>query len=344
MLEIDGSQKSGSGTILRMSVALAGILGEPLHIINIRKKRSEPGLRPQHLEAVLTAAKLCNAQVKGTHLGSQELWFEPGENKGGEIHAEIGTAGSIPMLIMTVLPLCAFAKQPVNLQISKGGTDVRNSPTTNYLAHVLLPVLAQMGLTASIEIHKYGYYPKGMGEVTLKTDPPKELKPIRLEQFGKVQRIEGISVCTFLADRKVAERQTKEAEKLLKERGHNPQIRIINDYSNPLQKGSSIVLWAKTDSGALLGGDAIGELGKPSEAVAQEATRNLLSEIDAEATVDTHLADILVPYAALAKGESAYLTRVVTEHLEANIWLATKILGTEFQVEKKNNLYRIAKK
>ena len=40
VLEIDGSEKSGSGTILRISVALASILNEELHIYNIRKKRA----------------------------------------------------------------------------------------------------------------------------------------------------------------------------------------------------------------------------------------------------------------------------------------------------------------
>jgi RNA 3'-terminal phosphate cyclase (ATP) len=63
MLEIDGGQKSGSGTILRLSVALAAIKQEPLHIYNIRHKRKQPGLRPQHLESVNTAAKLCNAET-----------------------------------------------------------------------------------------------------------------------------------------------------------------------------------------------------------------------------------------------------------------------------------------
>ena len=82
MIEIDGSQKSGSGTILRLSVALSAITGEPLHIYNIRKKRSQPGLRPQHLEAVLTAAKLCNAEVKGASVGSQEILFYPEEIEG----------------------------------------------------------------------------------------------------------------------------------------------------------------------------------------------------------------------------------------------------------------------
>ena len=344
MFEIDGSLKTGSGTILRLSVALAGIVNQPLHIFNIRQKRPQPGLRPQHLEAVLTAAKLCNAEVKGATLGSRELWFTPKEIKGGEIKAEIGTAGSIPMLLLTVLPLCAFAKAPVRLHVIKGGTDVRNAPTINYLKHVLLDVLTRMGLEASLTVVKYGYYPKGMGEITLKVQPCPKLKLIRIQEFGKIEEVCGVSVCTFLADRKVAERQAKAANELLKVRGYKTDIQVVNDMSNPLQKGSSLVIWTKTDKGAVLGGDAIGELGKPSEAVGREAAENFLKEVGSKATVDVHLADMLVPYVALAEGESVYLSRVMTDHLDANIWLAQKILGVEFSVTKVGNLCRVAKR
>jgi len=344
MLEIDGSQKSGSGTILRLSVALASIVNQPLHIFNIRQKRPQPGLRPQHLEAVLTAAKLCNAEVQGATLGSRELWFTPSQIEGGEVHAEIGTAGSIPMLLLTVLPLCAFAEMPVHLHVTKGGTDVRNAPTINYLKHVLLPMLNRMGLEASLTIEKYGYYPKGMGEITLTVQPNKRLNSIRIEEFGKVAELRGFSVCTFLADRRVAERQAKTAKEFLKTRGYEAEIQVVNDVSNPLQKGSSLVLWAKTDTGALLGGDAIGELGKPSEVVGREAAENLLRELESKATVDAHLADMLVPYVALAQGESVYLSRAITDHLDTNIWLAQEILGVKFIVNKVGNLYRIEKK
>lgn len=343
MLEVDGSRKSGSGTILRISVALAGILNEPLHIYNIRKRRSQLGLRPQHLEAVLTAAKLCNAKMEGARVGSEEIWFEPNEIVGGEMNAEIGTAGSIPMLIMTVLPICAYARRDVHLHISKGGTDVRHSPTINYLIHVLLPTLGRMGLNASITVRKYGYYPKGMGEVSLNVQPCKELRPLNLEKFGNVTELRGISVCTFLVDRRVAERQAQAAEKYLENYGFKPRIKVINDFSNPFQKGSSIVLWAKTDSGVLLGGDAIGEIRKPSEAVGREAAENLMKEIESEATVDVHLADMLIPYIALTDGGSTFVTRMYTEHLETNIWLVQTILDVHFNVTKIGGCYRITK-
>jgi len=344
VLEVDGSQKSGSGTILRLSVALAGILNTPLHIYNIRQRRSQPGLRPQHLEAVLTAAKLCDAEIEGATLGSRELWFRPRQIAGGETRAEIGTAGSIPMLMLTILPICAFAKQSIRVHVVKGGTDVQHAPTINYIKYVLLPMLERMGLRASLTVHKYGYYPKGMGEVSLEAEPCQKLAPLRLEDFGVVQEVRGVSVCTFLASQRVAERQAKAAKEYIHLNGHEVRVQVVNDESNPLQKGSSLVLWAKTDTGVLLGGDAIGELGKPSEVVGREAAQNLLEELEAKATVDVHLADMLVPYIALAEGGSVYLVRSMSDHLETNVWLAQEILGVRFQVTRVRNLYRIEKR
>lgn len=343
LIEIDGSEKSGSGTILRMAVALCAIVGQPLHIYNIRQNRPQPGLKPQHLEAVLTAAKLCDAELEGAKADSRELWFRPKEIRGGKIEAEIGTAGSISMLLMTVLPICAYAEDTVHLHISKGGTDVHHSPTINYMRFVLLPTLQHMGLGAVLTVHKYGYYPKGNGEVTIAVKPCKPLAGLSLEAFGNVKSIKGISVCTLLADRKVAERQAKAAIKRLGERGYKADIQVVNDASNPLQKGSSIVLWAESDTGAILGADAIGELRKASEIVGIEAAEKLCTEIVAKPTVDTHLADMLVPYIALAQGKSAYLTRTLTEHLRTNIALAERILNVKFVLEKKHELYRLEK-
>ena len=343
MFEIDGAQKSGSGTILRLSVAVAAITGQPLHISNIRQNRPQPGLQPQHLEAVLTAAKLCEAEVQGATLNSRELWFKPHEIRSGNFEAEIGTAGSISALLMAVLPICAFAKSTICLHVTKGGTDVPHSPTINYMRNVFLPVLRRMGLDASITVHKYGYYPRGMGEVTMNVKPFHSLKSLQLENYGKLRSIKGASVCTFLAERRVAERQAKAASNHLNEKGHTADIQITNDRSNPLQKGSSIVLWAETDTGAIIGADAIGELGKTSEAVGREAAEKLHPEISAMPTVDAHLADMLIPYTALAEGTSVFLTTRVSDHIDANIWLAEKMLGVRFRVGKVQGLYRIEK-
>ena len=343
MLEIDGGEKSGSGTILRLSLALASILHKDVHIYNIRQKRRPPGLRPQHLEAVRVAATLCNATVTGVALGSNELWFRPGEISGGTLKAEIGTAGSIPMLLLTVLPICAYAQKKTELFVSKGGTDVRNAPTINYLHHVLLPTLAKMGLVTSLNIHAFGYYPVGMGAVSLEVHPCPGLTALQLEDFGGLTQIHGLSVCTFLQERKVAERQAQAAQACLQAHGYDAEIEVIYDTSNPRQRGSSLTLWATTHTGVLLGADAIGELRKPSEVVGGEAAGLLLKELEARSTVDTHLADMLVPYVGLTEGCSSYLTRSLTEHLNTNIWLTKEILGVELTVQKVHGLYLVKK-
>jgi RNA 3'-terminal phosphate cyclase (ATP) len=343
MFEIDGSRESGSGTILRLSVALSALAGEGLHIYNIRQNRPQPGLRPQHLETVLTAARICGAKTEGVKLNSRELWFTPAEIRSGNFEAEIGTAGSIPMLLIAVLPICFFAKAPISLHVVKGGTDVPNSPTISFLQNVLLPTLEKMNLHASISVHRYGYYPKGNGEITLRTVPHQSVNPIHLETFGKIVSIRGISVCTCLSDRKVAERQAQAAIRHLSMNGFEADIQIINDSSNLIQKGSSIVLVAETDTGAILGADAIGELRKTAEAVGQEVAERLTAEMSANATVDTHLADMLIPYMAFTKSTSLFQTRKFSDHMKANIWLAKTMLNVDFVVTEQKGLYKVQK-
>ena len=341
MIEIDGSQKSGSGTILRLSVALSAITQQPLHIYNIRQNRPQQGMKHQHLEAVVTAAKLCGAKLQGAALGSRELWFTPQKIKGGDVEAEIETAGNIPMLLLACLPICLFADCPVRLHVAKGGTDTTHAPTINYMQNVLLPTLKRMGIDANIIVQKYGYYPKGMGEATMTVNSNPNLKPITLEKFGKLKNINGVSTCTFLADRKVAERQASAARESLSQKGYSASIQIVNDESNPFQKGSSIVLWAETDTGLRIGADAIGQLHKTAEAVGKEAAEKLMAELSAQSTVDVFLADMLIPYMAIAVGKSAFLVKTVSEHIESNIWLIEKILEVKFTIQKINSLYGI---
>ena len=158
-----------------------------------------------------------------------------------------------------------------------------------------------------------------------------------------MKSIKGVSVCTFLADRQVAERQAKAAKDYLAQNGFKADIQVVNDQSNPLQKGSSIVLWAETDTGVIIGADAIGELRKMSEAVGKEAAQRLITELSVKPTVDIYLADMLIPYMALTEGKSVFLARTVSEHIESNIWLMEKMLNIKFTIEKVNNLYRIEK-
>jgi RNA 3'-terminal phosphate cyclase (ATP) len=65
LLEIDGAEQSGSGTIVRYAVALAALLGRSVRIVNARKRRRSPRWWPQHVTSILA----CAGTVWGRHRG-----------------------------------------------------------------------------------------------------------------------------------------------------------------------------------------------------------------------------------------------------------------------------------
>ncbi|MCL4518780.1 MAG: RNA 3'-phosphate cyclase, partial [Thaumarchaeota archaeon] len=139
-LEIDGSQGEGGGQIVRTAMSLATILRKPVRITKIRAKRQVPGLRPQHLQSVLAASGLCNGRLKGAHVGSTEIIYEPGDPRSCLTETiDTGSAGSISLIAQTITPISIFCNIKLDLEI-RGGTEVSNSPTIDYLARVVLPV------------------------------------------------------------------------------------------------------------------------------------------------------------------------------------------------------------
>src|SRR5579883_1769894 len=89
MIELDGSHGEGGGQILRTSLALALLTGEPFHLRKVRAGRARPGLQPQHLTCVVAAAHIGQAQTRGASLHSSDLVFEPGPVKAGSYHFPI---------------------------------------------------------------------------------------------------------------------------------------------------------------------------------------------------------------------------------------------------------------
>ncbi|MFH1685420.1 MAG: RNA 3'-terminal phosphate cyclase, partial [Candidatus Micrarchaeota archaeon] len=79
-----------------------------------------------------------------------------------------------------------------------------------------------------------------------------------------------------------------------------------------------------------------GEKGKRAEIVAQEALDNLNNET---AEVDLHLADQLVIYGALAKGETEYSTSEISSHLRTNVDVVSRFLDRKIEI--KENKIRI---
>jgi len=339
MIEIDGAQKSGSGTIVRFAVSLAALLDEELHLINIRARRERPGLRPQHLKAVEALREICRGTLKGGEVGSSEIWFKPGGRvKGGYYEWDIGTAGSTTLLTMTLLPAALFATGSVRLKIS-GGLFQDFAPSAYHMQYVHLPLLQKMGIKASVKIVRPGYVPRGGGIIEVEIEPVKrKIEPIKLPEQGKIIGIHGIALASHLEDRKVGERMAEKCNEVLKSKGYSAQVEIVNDML-ALQKGAALAIYAKTSTGCIIGADRAGEPRRSSEEIGRYAARSLIEDLAVGATVDRYSADQLVLYAALAEGVSEYRIPRMTEHVETNLWLVERILGAKTKVEQ--NLVKI---
>ncbi len=332
MIYIDGSAKSGSGTLVRYAIALSSLLGEELHINNIRAKRDKPGLRPQHLASVRACAQMCDGHVEGAAVNSKEIVYKPrGRIKGGYYQWEIGTAGSTTLLVMTLLPLALFADEETVLRIS-GGLFQDFAPSAHHVQHVLFPTLGKMGIKAELAVIRPGYVPRGGGTIQVKIKPVAGvIKPLRLLKQGKVKEVTGLALSSHLREPRVSQRMAEECRKVLAAKGYRARIEALWDET-ALQAGASLALWAETDSGCRLGSDQAGKRGRSSEAIGRFVAQNLLEDLKSGATVDRYLADQLIIYAALAGGTTEYIIPRLSEHVDANIWLAEK-LGARAKLE-----------
>jgi RNA 3'-phosphate cyclase len=347
MIELDGTYAEGGGQIVRTALGLSAVTGKAFRVTNIRQGRKEPGLKKQHLEAIRALQKLCNATVEGAELGSKEITFVPGPFKPQKLEIDIETAGSITLLLQSLIVPMTFAKKRTTL-VLKGGTDVPWSMPADYFKFVFLPHLKKYA-DVDFKIIKRGYYPKGNGVVELSVNPKENKQQIILTKQEKLLRVKGIAnASASLQKRQVAERMAQAAEMQL-QRLDCP-ISVDVQYAESLSDGAGIVLWSvhsdkdEIDSSnpIILGSDRLGEIHKPAEDVARDAVRNLVEEIRSGAAVDKHCADNLIPFLGIVGGKIK--TSAITGHIKANIYVTEQFLDVTFAIDKEKNEISVVKR
>ncbi|MHC1594469.1 MAG: RNA 3'-terminal phosphate cyclase [Methanotrichaceae archaeon] len=322
MIEIDGSRGEGGGQIVRTAVALSAVTRTPVRISNIRAGRPKPGLSHQHVKAIEALALISGFDIEGVRPGSDLITFRPAEVKGGgDYQIDIGTAGSISLLMQCLLPALVHADGAVSLEV-RGGTDVNWSPTIDYLQEVALPAFGRFGVRSRLVCIRRGYYPRGGGRAVLEVEPSRLRRAdIKIQEPGKVQ---GVSHCSNLPEH-VARRQAESAVQTLINAGRETFVETALEKAP--STGSGITLWS-----GYKGSSALGARGIRAESVGRLAAEDMLAEIESKAAVDIHLADQLVPYLALAGG--SYTTRSVSRHTRTNIETASRFLDVEIYVTK----------
>jgi RNA 3'-phosphate cyclase len=329
MLVIDGCYGEGGGQLLRTAVALAAITGAAVTITNVRARRANPGLAAQHLTAVSAVATLCDAEVEGLALKSQRLVFRPRRLRGGDFRFDVGTAGSITLVLQALLPVMIHCGERVRVNIS-GGTDVRAAPPLDYFQHVLLTLLGRMGARVRCELQRRGYYPRGGGEVAVAVEPG-SLHALQLEHAGKLKTLHGNAHVANLPAH-IAERMRGAAIAPLRKFGISESAvgtRVLGNEA-AYGPGGAIVLWAETER-AVLGAGRVAQRGVRAEQLGTDVGNELAADLGAGVVLDVHASDQLLVYLALAGGESRFTARILSSHAQTTIWLIEQFLPLRFE-------------
>ncbi|MFZ5676231.1 MAG: RNA 3'-terminal phosphate cyclase [Pseudomonadota bacterium] len=325
MLTIDGAEGEGGGQILRSALSLSMLTGEPFRIENIRAGRAKPGLLRQHLAAVRAAARICGAEIKGAELGATALDFVPGGIVPGDYHFAIGSAGAACLVFQTIFLPLARQDKPSRVVI-EGGTHNMAAPSFDYLARVFLAAIRPMGFSATLTLHRHGFYPAGGGKLEAAIAPARPAAGrFTLEDRGRLLSRRGEAVFANLAV-DIARREAARLVRLLALAEDEVKIREVDS------SGPGNILWIEIrHEHAVDIFSAHGAFGVSSEEVAAKVARQVEKYIASEAAVGPHLADQLLLPLALAGG-GRFSTLRPTPHTRSNITVIEKFLPVEIAI------------
>jgi len=328
-LEIDGSFGEGGGQIVRTAITLSSIMNQPIIIENIRKSRSNPGLKPQHLAALKILRKICNANLDELKTGDTSLKYIPNGVQSLNLKEDVGTAGSISLILQVLIPVIAICKKNLKLTIT-GGTDVLWSPSIDYTQTVLKDAYARMGIHFTINVIKRGYYPKGGGIIELEVLPSKKIIPIILSK-RKLKNAKLRCIFSKLPP-ELIKNQVCDIEKELIENNFTVEKHVKEEPA--LDSGASLMV-CSIDSDSIIGADLL------FNKKAGKFDLGLEKFVQNRHSVDEHLADMLVLPASLANGMTAFQVDSISKHLETNLFVASKITGCKYGIGKLEDGYEV---
>jgi RNA 3'-phosphate cyclase len=314
---------------------MSAVTSQPVRIFNIRAKRPNPGLAPSHITSVEAVAQIADAEVDGLYPGSKEIVFKPQQLTGGDFEFDVGTAGSISLVLQACLIPAALSKRTVRLDI-KGGTDVKWSPPVDYMRLVHVPMLGLLGVSCDIQVESRGFYPEGGGRVIAEISPVSKISCQEFRSTGSVLAIDGTVFAQNLPEHVVSRMKHAALMKLI----DLPSVRVESDHRKGHSTGAGIVLAARCEN-SILGESALGERGVRAERLGEDCAANLIETVRSGATVDEHMLDQILPYLALADGQSIVVAEELTMHAETNMRVIEKLLGRTFETANRDGLVEV---
>lgn len=319
--------------MVRTSVAMAALTGTTTKLTRIRENRPTSGLSKQHTTAVAAVAQMTGSKVDGNYVGSDELLIEPGTEKLDKLTLDIRTAGSISLVMQAVLLAARNHDKTLTLDII-GGTNVMWAPPLDSYQMVLFPLMKRMGINARVDILERGFYPLGGGHVVATLDPIGEISPLILTDLGEFKGIKGRVFVQHLPD-KIGTEMVEACKKKLAPK-YDVEFEFQKSTGN--SRGAGMVLVAEYENG-LISSNVLTSRGHSAAQSGEDAANDLITEMGTGATVDSHTADQLLPYMAMATGYSEFVVSKISKHLLSQMDTLESFLDVKFGVERKEDGY-----
>jgi RNA 3'-terminal phosphate cyclase (ATP) len=335
MLEIDSSRGEGGGQMVRTSVAMSAITGIETKLTRIRENRPTNGLSKQHCTAVNAVATMTGSEVIGNYPGSKELIFKPGNDIKYDLEMDIGTAGSISLVLQAVLLAAKNIEKTLHLDIH-GGTNVMWAPPIDSYQQVLFPLMKDMGIEASVDIIDRGFYPEGGGHVESSLEPIGDISPINHDSLGDLIGIKGICFIQNLPDW-MAEQMVSGCLSVL----GDTELDMKYQRTDGRSKGAGISLVANYENGKI-GSNVLTSRGHPAKQAGEDVAKDLLQEMKCNTTMDVHTADQLLPYMAMADGKSEFTVSRISKHLLSQMDTLESFLDVKFGVKRIDDIYQFS--
>ena len=336
MLEIDCSRGEGGGQAVRTSVAMAAITGKATHLTRIRENRPTQGLSKQHCTAVSAVSQMTGANIIGNTLESQDLTVLPGTKKEYDIVMDVGSAGSVALVLQAMMLASKNHDKPVHMDIM-GGTNVMWAPPIDSYKHVLFPLMKRMGIEADLKIIQRGLYPEGGGRVVVDMHPIGDIKPLYIENMGALKKIRGTcfvqNLPGWLVDQMI--------EGCMTSLGDMDVDIEIERIEEGISRGAGMTLAAEYENG-IIGSNVLTSKNHPAKQAGIDVANDLLTIMNSGSTMDVHTADQLLPYLAMADGDSAFSVSRISRHLLSQMDTLETFLDVKFGVERRDDLYYIS--
>jgi len=357
---IDGSFKEGGGQILRNASALGVITQQRIYVDNIRSKRPKPGLRPQHLTGLELMADICGGVLMNGEVGSTIVNLDPGRLTVGNFSGDCVTAGSVTLLIQSILPCLLFATpdkegNEISTVELRGGTDVGMAPPIDYLRYVLMPLLkSKFGIDMEIDLVRRGFNPVGGGIVRLKVRCLPKDQPLPAIDLTDPGTISLMTIHSFAAGRFLVAKGEQQ---------------VVNDAVNDLkalfgmsiedmleihtkretdqtavESGAGCCIVAQSTTGQIFGSTGMTEIrsgrkkaqetsgDRRKSSAGSDAAFEIYNFIEKNTGVDDWMQDQLILFMALASGTSRIRVWGPTSHTETAIHVVQQLTKAKFRI------------